>query len=197
MIRLPNFYIDDNLIKAHIEDYDGWLNITYFNEDKNRRKFIEKFIQIVQSYCKNISDVRSMLHTLEILQFNQRFTRILYDIKELNNQLMQAIQSMENQQILVIFSSYGYPFLYGLTPPNQQNQNLNSNHQKESEQQKKEILRLNNINKQLSNENATLKQEIGQLRDAKTKLAINSAKAIDELRGYLLKYQEPLNESTQ
>lgn len=201
MIRLPNFYIDDNLIKAHIEDYDGWLNITYFNENKNRRKFIEKFIEIVKIYCKNISDVRSMLHTLEILQFNQRFTSILYEIKELNSQLMQAIQSMENQQILVIFSSYGYPFLYGLTPPNQQNQNINTNnnnnHQKESEQQKKEILRLNNINKQLSNENVSLKQEIGQLKEAKTILAINSAKAIDELRGYLLKYQEPLNDSTQ
>ena len=196
MIRLPNFYIDDNLIKAHIEDYDGWLNTTYFRDNKNRTKFIEKFIQIVQSYCKNISDVRSMLHTLEILQFNQRFTRILYEIKELNNQLMQAIQSMENQQILVIFSSYGYPFLYGLTPPNQQSQNL-QNHKKESEQQQKEILRLDNINKQLTKENATLKQEIGALREAKTKLAINSAAAIDQLREYLLKYQEPLNGSTQ
>jgi len=109
---------------------------------------------------------------------------------------MTAIQSMENQQILVIFSSYGYPFLYGLAPPSNNNNNNNDNNQ-QLQQQQKDILRLQNINKQLTNENTSLKQDMTELRDAKTRLAINSAKAIDELRSYLLKYQQPLNGSTQ
>ena len=55
------------------------------------------------------------------------------------------------------------------------------------------MLRLKNINIQLTKENTKLKQEINQLKDSKTKLAINSSKAIDQLRDYLLKYQQPIN----
>eukprot|EP01083_Nonionella_stella_P256681 879451_1 len=51
MIRLPNFYIDDKLIDAHIEMYDEWLNIQYFNNDYNRAHFIEKFVYLVVNYC--------------------------------------------------------------------------------------------------------------------------------------------------
>ena len=76
-----------------------------------------------------------MLQTLEKLQFNHRFTKILYEIKALNTQLMQAVQSMENQQILVIFSSYGYPFLFGLTLP-QQSQQAFLVQQQQQQQQK-------------------------------------------------------------
>ena len=68
MIRLPNFIVDDNCIKAHIEDYNVWLNVNYFKENKNATKFIAKFRQIIMSYCDcdNLSDIQKILHILNI-----------------------------------------------------------------------------------------------------------------------------------
>merc|ERR1719266_1916624 len=77
MIRLPNFYISDDLINAHISDYDNWLGVEYFEGDEQRNQFIHKFREMVTVYCKDVKDVRAMLHTLEILQFNNRFCAIL------------------------------------------------------------------------------------------------------------------------
>merc|ERR1712228_346039 len=74
MIRLPNFYIDDALIDAHMEDYDGWLNVQYFGNAKNRNQFISRFKDIVCNYCLSVNDVRSMLQTLEMLGFNEPST---------------------------------------------------------------------------------------------------------------------------
>ena len=185
MIRLPNFYIDPNLINAHKEDYDGWLNAQYFADEKNRTHFISRFRDIVCNYCRNVNDVRSMLHTLEMLGFNEKFVKILLNLKELNGDLMAAIQSTDNQQILVIFSSYGYPFLYGLSQSNVSSVKSESDSGSESIQAQKEMLRLKNINKQLESENDVLKAEVDALKESKMTLAINSAKAIDQLRSYL------------
>jgi len=189
MIRLPNFYIDTNLINAHIEDYDGWLTAHYFDDADNRRTFVSKFVFIVTEYCKNIRDVRAMLHTLEELQFNHRFTRILHDNKELNAQLLNAIQQLDNQQYLVTFSSYGYPFLFGMNASHSNHSNSSSS-ESAADQQKREILRLQNINLQLENENRALHTQMDALRVSKTQLAVNSAKAIDQLRSFLRKYQQ-------
>eukprot|EP01084_Bolivina_argentea_P289552 497236_1 len=187
MIRLPNFYVEECLINAHIEDYEGWLHVQYFNDDKHRNAFIRKFREIVTVYCQDVKDVRAMMHTLQTLKFNDRFTRILLQNKQLNNELMAAVQATDNQQILVIFSSYGYPFLFGLR------QNSTSVGDRDaSDKQNKEIMQLKTKNGQLQTENTALKEEIVELQNAKTKLAINSNQAIDELRGLLLRYQRPL-----
>ena len=193
MIRLPNFYISDDLINAHISDYDNWLGVEYFEGDEQRNQFIHKFREMVTVYCKDVKDVRAMLHTLEILQFNNRFCAILREIKELNNELMSAIQMTDNQQILVIFSSYGYPFLYGLNTVQQHQYNerygvaqKESVPQSENMVSEKEVNRLRADNLDLQSENMRLRAEMESLKEAKTTLAINSSKAIDELRRYLV-----------
>merc|ERR1711971_851333 len=120
-----------------------------------------------------------------LLGFNQRFTQILAQSKDLNGELMSAIQSTDNQQILVIFSSYGYPFLFGLTPSSSSSPAGN----KEEIERQREIMRLKNINQQLEKHNGALQIEVKQLKESKMTLAINSAKAIDQLRSFLLQYQ--------
>jgi len=153
----------------------------------------KKFKEIVCHYCRNVNDVRSMLQTLEKLGFNEKFVKILNNVKELNNDLMAALQSADNrEQILVIFSSYGYPFLFGLSQSNfsSPSKQMNHNNDNSEVERQKEVLRLKNINQQLESENVLLKSQINELRESKTRLAINSAKAIDELRTYLVKYQK-------
>jgi len=190
MIRLPNFYIADDLIRAHVADYENWLNVEYFSAGINRNQFIHKFREMVNRYCKNVKDVRAMLHTLEILQFNDRFCQILREIKELNGELMSAIQMTDNQQILVIFSSYGYPFLYGLNTVQQHQYNerygVGTVTTTDAQKQEQELHRLRSSNLELQSENMRLRAEMEGLKEAKTTLAINSAKAIDELRMYLV-----------
>lgn len=190
MIRLPNFYIDDDLINAHISEYDHWLNVEYFEDEGQRNEFIHKFREMVTVYCKDVKDVRAMLHTLEILKFNSRFCVVLREIKELNSMLMSAIQMTDNQQILVIFSSYGYPFLFGLSTvqQHQYNERYGVGAPKESAEERREreaVDRLRADNLELHSENMRLRAEMEGLKVAKTTLAINSSKAIDELRGYL------------
>merc|ERR1712013_492517 len=117
--------------------------------------FIRKFREIVTVYCKGVRDVRAMLHTLEVLRFNDRFVRLLRSDKRLNGELMSAIQMTDNQQILVIFSSYGYPFLFGLGAVEKKG------------------------------ENVRLEKEVEGSRRNKVVLVRNAAQAIDELRRYL------------
>merc|ERR1711971_350709 len=133
-----------------------------------------------------------------LLGFNQRFTQILAQSKDLNGELMSAIQSTDNQQILVIFSSYGYPFLFGLTPSSSSSSSSSSvsNGKKgsgnaEEIERQKEIMRLKNINQQLEKHNIALQTEVNELKESKKILVINSAKAIDQLRDFLIQYQKP------
>merc|ERR1712176_1095647 len=131
-------------------------NVDYFEDSKQRDRFIKKFREMVTIYCKNVQDVRAMLHTLEMLQFNDRFCQILREIPELNGELMNAIQMTDNQQILVIFSSYGYPFLNGLNMAHQHQYQQ----EQEAEESRQQIEQLKATNEQLQSENMRLKAEM-------------------------------------
>ena len=106
-IKVINVYVDDNLIDAHIEHFDKWLNIEYFNNDQNIIKFINKFVNIVVNYCYCIKDLRAMLNVLEILEFNEAFSDLLTEHNKFNMKLM-----------MIIFISYGYPFKLNKGGPN-------------------------------------------------------------------------------
>jgi len=160
MIRLPHFYIDDNLIDAQIEHYNEWLNVEYFDDEKNRTLFINKFVNIVVNYCYDIRDLRAMLSVLDVLQFNEAFSDLLSEHSKFCTELMTAIKQRDYEELtMVIFMSYGYPFKLS----------------QKSEESIKEIQALKEKNKRL-------KQQIKDLEQSKVALAMNCSKAIDQFR---------------
>eukprot|EP01083_Nonionella_stella_P055889 147373_1 len=164
MIRLPNFYIDDALVEAHIAHYDHWLNMDYFSVQENRVSFIDKFVNIVVNYCYCVKDLRAMMNVLEILEFNEAFSDLLIEFNAFNHELMAAIKSRDYEELtMVIFISYGYPFK--MTPDKEITDELG----------------------RLKTENLELKQEIFALEQSKVTLAVNCTKAIDEFRSYFVR----------
>merc|ERR1712013_766422 len=151
--------------------------------------FIRKFREIVTVYCKGVRDVRAMLHTLEVLRFNDRFVRLLRSDKRLNGELMSAIQMTDNQQILVIFSSYGYPFLFGLGAVEKKGMEERYG-QGQGQGGDEEVKELRERNVTLERENVRLEKEVEGLRRNKVVLVRNAAQAIDELRRYLVAHRK-------
>jgi len=163
MIRLPNFYISDDLMAAHKEHYGSWLNKEYFADNGNRIAFINKFVHIVVNYCYGIKDLRAMMNVLDMFDFNELFSDLLIDFPTFNVQLQNAIKQKDYEELtLVIFISYGYPF------------KLSDDNRKMKE--------LENENEELRQENETLAKAVYDLEQSKVKLAVNCSKAIDQLR---------------
>jgi len=109
MVRLPNFCIDEKLIRAHNQQYKHWVNDDYFGNDRCRRRFISKFTYVVEYWCRNLSDIRRMMDAMETMQFNYRLIELMNTMPMLKRELSKAV-SAESTLKSIVFQSYGYPF---------------------------------------------------------------------------------------
>lgn len=109
MVRLPNFYIDEQLVRAHDAQYNHWVNDDYFGNERCRRRFISKFTYVVEYWCRDLSDIRRMMDAMERMHFNRRLIRLIHSMPILKRELMKALSGKSTLKSIV-FQSYGYPF---------------------------------------------------------------------------------------
>jgi len=220
MIRESRFTVDEKLRAAVIKDFSNWLNEDWMGKEENRTTFLGYLKKTLEAECSSIGDVEQMMSVMDDLRFHNQFIPLLNSMPELNNSLVDTLSQVENSQLLnqkiaEIFemTPFNYPKLpVASADPSGPSGKIKALERKveelEKENAKKEnwALRLENqstrlledkkkLQEQLKRTNNELEQsklEYNALKDSKEKLATSTNNTINELRVYLLKYQQAL-----
>eukprot|EP01084_Bolivina_argentea_P091715 165075_1 len=228
MVRDPSFKLDKNLIVAQIRDYDRWATPEWFGKAKNCTRFLNHFVRTLKNECHSLRDVRQMLETMKMLQFNAILIGIVNEKESVRHSLVDCISGAcdENDaisaaQVTDVFQEYSYPIqeqLFRISSQTEQeldkvqarrtfleSEVVNKNERiQDLEQQNdrllKEVRYLQQLNQQKDNnriteleqQNSRLLHELHAINDSKVQLAHNANKTIDELRQYLIQYQQAM-----
>jgi len=237
--------IDKNLIKAVEKDYDKWLTEDWFAEKENRAKFFEQLRSQLERECISnapLADVTQMIEAMKLLNFNDRFRKLVKDSNQVRYDLTDTINSIKNnkisnnEQIISKFRSGGYEIAeqvfkeHSVTDEQLQKSQLMVKHLTQQceektkkindleaqnsrmlqdtqrlqgqidtykaanfEQQKDNLLKQNTKLeadvRDLTTQVQSLQEQMKVLTQQKQNLAITTNEQIDQLRKYLIQYQ--------
>ena len=76
LIREPDFSIDQRLLEALQKDFDRWVTPEWFAQLENRVTFMGNLQRTLEGHCRDIDDVKAMLHIMQRLKFTPLFAQV-------------------------------------------------------------------------------------------------------------------------
>eukprot|EP01084_Bolivina_argentea_P008473 15853_1 len=102
LIVFNDFIVDDSLMNIYVKHYNEWLNKLYFENERNQRDFINEFKNVLINECKSIEDVKKIFGIFTMLQFTEKFSKLLEDVEDLNAKFCEMVETIEDQRIVVL-----------------------------------------------------------------------------------------------
>jgi len=206
----PDFKVDAGLVQAQQEDFGKWLTPAWFAHLENRAKFMAFLKHTLERNCGDVGDVKAMLRIMQELQFTPLFAQVVGQSQVVRQKLTEVIRDCNNgnlarNAIKQAFSEHAIALVseeeleQGVSKEAELEQQLYDGRRKLQSVQEElngTVMQLQRAQDEITalkadREEATrLRQEqFEALAISKQQLAASSAEEIDQLRGYLIKYQ--------
>jgi len=211
MIREPTFKIGKKLINAQIEDYNNWLKKEWFENKENCKRFMNEFMNTLETEVQCESCVKQMFEVMNQMAFHTRFKKIVHTMPDVRNALIRAFSTAEcevdYEKLDGYFEQYGYKLEKRSSSSDPAAEQLKEEQDYLKEESLKKDKRIRNLLEEvdqknmelqrMKNENEKLLQQIDGLNKTKMELAVNADKTINQLRKYLLEYQQAFSKASQ